>query len=71
MLRVTAPGGVVIVSDEGLSPEMRASEKGKAIMKANSLFAARPPLEHIPDKAKDVEIDYVMNGKFYQIVFRK
>ena len=71
MLRVAAPGGVVIVSDEGLSPEMRASEKGKAIMKANSLFAARPPLEHIPDKAKDVEIDYVMNGTFYQIVFRK
>jgi len=71
MLRVAAPGGVVIVNDEGLSPEMRESEKGKAIMKANSLFASRPPLEHIPDKAKDVEIDYIMNGTFYQIVFRK
>lgn len=71
MLRVAALGGVVIVSDEGLSPEMRESEKGRAIMKANSLFAARPPLEHIPDKAKNVEIDYIMNGTFYQIVFRK
>ncbi|MFW9886967.1 MAG: class I SAM-dependent methyltransferase [Candidatus Thorarchaeota archaeon] len=71
MLRATASGGVVIVSDEGLSTEMRASEKGKAIMKACSLFAARPPLEHIPDKAKDVEIDYVMNGTSYQIIFRK
>jgi ubiquinone/menaquinone biosynthesis C-methylase UbiE/uncharacterized protein YbaR (Trm112 family) len=71
MLRVTSPGGVVIVNDEGLSPEMRESEKGKAIMKANSLFAARPPLEDIPDEAKDVEISYVMKGTFYQIVFRK
>ncbi|MFX0054781.1 MAG: class I SAM-dependent methyltransferase [Promethearchaeota archaeon] len=71
MLRVAAPGGIVIVNDEGLSPDMRESEKGKAIMKSNSLFAARPPLEHIPDKAKDVEIDYIMNGTFYQIVFRK
>lgn len=71
MLRVATSGGIVIVNDEGLSPEMRKSEKGKAIMKANSLFAAIPPLEHIPDKAKDVEIDYIMNGTFYQIVFRK
>jgi ubiquinone/menaquinone biosynthesis C-methylase UbiE/uncharacterized protein YbaR (Trm112 family) len=71
MLRVVSPGGVVIVNDEGLSPEMRETEMGKAIIDANSLFAARPPLEHIPDKAKNVEIDYILNGTFYQIVFRK
>jgi uncharacterized protein YbaR (Trm112 family) len=71
MLRVAAPGGAVIVNDEGLSPEMRKTEKGKAIIETNSLFAARPPLEHIPDKAKNVEVDYVLNGTFYQIVFRK
>ena len=71
MLRVTAPGGVVIVNDEGLSPEMRESEKGKAIIEANKLFAAKPPLEYIPDKAKNVEVDYILNGTFYQIVFRK
>jgi ubiquinone/menaquinone biosynthesis C-methylase UbiE len=71
MLRVAAPGGAVIVNDEGLSPEMMKTEKGKAIIEANSLFAARPPLEHIPDKAKNVEVDYVLNGTFYQIVFKK
>ncbi|MHA2384847.1 MAG: class I SAM-dependent methyltransferase [Candidatus Thorarchaeota archaeon] len=71
MLRVVAPGGTVIVNDEGLSPEMRKTEKGKAIIEANSLFAARPPLEHIPDKAKNVEVEYILNGTFYQIVFRK
>ncbi|MFX0108757.1 MAG: methyltransferase domain-containing protein [Candidatus Hodarchaeota archaeon] len=71
MLRVVEPSGFVIINDEGLSPEMRASEKGKSIIEANSLFAARPPLEYIPDKARDVEVSYVMNNTFYQIVFRK
>jgi ubiquinone/menaquinone biosynthesis C-methylase UbiE len=71
MLRITKPGGIIIVVDEGLSPNKRETEEGKAIMKANTLFAARPPLEHIPEKAKDVEVTYVMNETFYQITFRK
>ena len=71
MLRVTRNGGLVIVIDEGVSPEVRSSERGKAIIKTNSFFAAKPPLEHIPTKAKDVELQYVMNGTFYQIIFRK
>jgi ubiquinone/menaquinone biosynthesis C-methylase UbiE len=71
MLRIAKPGGLIIVVDEGLSPQKRKTDEGKAIMKANTLFEAKPPLEHIPEKAKDVEITYVMNETFYQIVFRK
>ena len=71
MLRIAKPGGLIIVVDEGLSPLKRETEEGKAIMKANTLFAAKPPLEHIPEKAKDVEVTYVMNETFYQIVFKK
>jgi ubiquinone/menaquinone biosynthesis C-methylase UbiE len=71
MLRIAKSGGLIIVVDEGLSPNKRETEEGKAIMKANTLFAARPPLEHIPEKAKDVEVSYVMNETFYQVVFRK
>ncbi len=71
MLRIAKPGGIIIVIDEGLSPRKRETEEGKEIIKANSLFAARPPLENIPEKAKDVEVTYVMNETFYQIVFRK
>jgi ubiquinone/menaquinone biosynthesis C-methylase UbiE len=71
MLRIAKSGGIIIVIDEGLSPKKRETEEGKAIMKANTLFAARPPLEHIPEKAKDVEVTYVMNETFYQITFRK
>ncbi len=71
MLRIAKPGGLIIVVDEGLSPQKRETEEGKAIMKANALFAVKPPLEHIPEKAKDVEVTYVMNETFYQIVFKK
>ncbi len=71
MLRIAKPGGLIIVVDEGLSPKKRETDEGKAIMNTNTLFAAKPPLEHIPEKAKDVEVTYVMNETFYQVVFRK
>ena len=71
LLRVARKGGFIIVVDEGVSPELRSTEKGKAIIEANTLFAAHPPLEHIPQKAKDIEVQYVMNDSFYQISFRK
>jgi ubiquinone/menaquinone biosynthesis C-methylase UbiE len=71
MLRIAKSGGVVIVIDEGLSPRMRKTEKGKQIMKANSLFEAKPPLQFLPKKAQNVEVFYVMNETFYQMVFMK
>ena len=71
MLRIARPGGIVMVSDEGLSPEVRATDRGKEIIDTNSLFAATPPIEQVPNAAKDLEIEYVMNGTFYQMTFRK
>ena len=71
MLRLVNSGGMVIVVDEGLSPAMRETEMGKQIMKANTLFKARPPLEFLPEKAQNVEVTYVMNETFYQMVFTK
>lgn len=71
MLRIARPGGLVIIVDEGLSPTKRETDEGKSIIKANALFAARPPLEYIPDEARDVEVNYVMNETFYQMIFRK
>ncbi len=71
MLRIVRKDGFVIVNDEGLSPKKRETEEGKSIIENNKLFAARPPLEHLPEKARDVEVTYVLNDTFYQIVFRK
>ena len=71
MLRIVKKDGFVIVNDEGLSPAKRETEDGKSIIENNKLFAARPPLEHLPENAKDVEVTYILNDTFYQIVFRK
>jgi ubiquinone/menaquinone biosynthesis C-methylase UbiE len=71
MLRLVKSSGVVIVIDEGLSPKKRETEMGKQIIKANSLFAARPPLQFLPKKAQNLEVSYVMNETFYQMVFSK
>lgn len=71
MLRLVKMGGVVIVIDEGLSPQMRKTEKGQAIMKANKLFEAKPPLQFLPKKAQNLEISYVLNDTFYQMIFTK
>jgi ubiquinone/menaquinone biosynthesis C-methylase UbiE/uncharacterized protein YbaR (Trm112 family) len=71
MLRIVRAGGVAIVVDEGLSPRMKHTKKGEEIIKTNSLFAAHPPLEFLPDKARNVEVSYVMNETFYQMIFTK
>lgn len=71
MLRVVKPWGFVVVTDEGLSPEMRETEKGKKIMEENSLFESKPPLEYIPEEAREFELQYIMNGTFYEMIFRK
>ncbi len=71
MLRVTVNEGTVVVIDEGISPKIRNESRGRAIIEENALFDTRPPLEHLPGKARDVEVDYIMNDTFYRIVFKK
>jgi len=71
MLRIVKSSGAVIVVDEGLSPKKRETDEGRAIIKANNLFEAKPPLQFLPEKAQNVEISYVMNETFYQMVFTK
>jgi len=71
MWRVTTPEGHVLIVDEGLSPQMRKSDAGNEILKKRPSFGARPPIPDVPDKARDLEITYVMKDAFYQLVFRK
>jgi len=71
MWRVAKPWGIVIVTDEGLSPDVRKTERGKEILKTNSLFGSKPPLEYVPSVARNLQISYIMNGTFYQMVFAK
>jgi ubiquinone/menaquinone biosynthesis C-methylase UbiE/alkylhydroperoxidase/carboxymuconolactone decarboxylase family protein YurZ len=55
--RVTRPGGIVMVVDEGLSREARQSPVHRALFRALTLLDAspRPPHDELPSEATDVE----------------
>ncbi len=70
MLRVTKPGGVIAILDEGIEPGKENTWLAKLLVWKNPLFASRPPLELIP-KAANPKIEWVLRSIFYQIIFRK
>jgi SAM-dependent methyltransferase len=70
-VRVLKPEGVLVVADEGLSPSARKTQRGAEIVKANSLFGLRPPLEHLPHQVKNVELRWVARDTFYVITCQK
>lgn len=64
-VRVLKPGGMLWIVDEGVDPAERQTTRGKRIMKDNTLFAAHPPLEHLPKEVKDIRLRWVARGTFY------
>ncbi|MDO9541805.1 MAG: methyltransferase domain-containing protein [Kiritimatiellia bacterium] len=70
MLRVTKPGGVITILDEGLKPGNENTWLSRLLIWKNKLFASQPPLDLIPP-ATNPRIEWVLNGICYQIIFRK
>jgi SAM-dependent methyltransferase len=70
MVRVTKLGGTIVILDEGIEPGKDATWWAKLLIRRNALFASRPPLEQLP-KGADPEVEWVLRGLFYQIVFHK
>ena len=66
MLGICKPGGLVLVVDEGMSPEQKKTEFGQ-----NRLFDCSPPLDKIPKEVEDPKQWWVMNDTFYAIIFRR
>lgn len=71
MLRICKPEGLVLVSDEGLSPTQRKTEFGKRVISENRLFECKPPLDKIPKGVEELKHWWIMNDSFYVITFRK
>ncbi len=71
MHRVIKSGGFAVVIGESFSPAMRRSEWGIKILESNPVFNTRPPLQFIPDQARNVEVRHVLDGTFYQLCFTK
>lgn len=70
ILRVTRPGGTVVLLDEGLEERRRATWWGRLLVARNPLFAARPPLDLLPAALRP-EVRWVIRGMFYEVRLRK
>jgi SAM-dependent methyltransferase len=70
MVRVTKSGGTIVILDEGIEPGKEATWWARLLMRRNDLFASRPPLDLLPESVEP-QVEWVLRGLFYQIIFRK
>jgi hypothetical protein len=68
-VRVTKPGGRIVVGDESMPPWLYNTEFGKTMLNANPLFNFHVPLDKIPAEARDVTVKWVIGGVYYLISF--
>jgi SAM-dependent methyltransferase/uncharacterized protein YbaR (Trm112 family) len=72
MLRVARSDARVVISDEGLSPELRHTDLGRRIIEMNALYASEPPLGLVPaDAVADLRLGWICRGLFYVLDMRK
>jgi ubiquinone/menaquinone biosynthesis C-methylase UbiE len=69
--RVVKQGGKVVFGDEGVAPWLRNTEFGGIVTTNNPLFAAPPPLDVLPECARDVSIRWIMANCFWVVSFTK
>ncbi len=71
MNRITKNGGIVIFSDEGMSPWLKKTETYKALKVNNSLWSSQPPINILPINSKKVTIKWILKENFYLIKYFK
>jgi ubiquinone/menaquinone biosynthesis C-methylase UbiE len=69
VVRVTRPGGRVVVGDESMPVWLRKTEFAKVLTFTNQQFNAPLPLEHLPIQARAVNLRWIIGGTFYLIDF--
>lgn len=70
MTRVTRVGGKVVVGDEGVAPWLRDKTFGRILVNANPLYKHQPPLDCLPDSAREVNLRWILGNAFYLIDYR-
>jgi ubiquinone/menaquinone biosynthesis C-methylase UbiE len=68
--RVVKPGGKVVLGDESLAPWLRDTTYGKILLNSNALYRSSPPIEQVPEVARDVCLRWLIGQAFYTIDFR-
>jgi len=71
MVRVAKPGAKVVIGDEGLAPGKESTKFGRWLLKQNTLFANKPPMELIPAGVADPSLRWIWRGMFWVMEFRK
>ena len=69
MARVTKIGGRVVFGDESVPPWLRDKTFGRVLMNANKLYRHVPPLDDLPEAARNVQLRWVLGGAFYLLSF--
>jgi ubiquinone/menaquinone biosynthesis C-methylase UbiE len=69
MVRVTKPGGKIVVGDESMPPWLRNTEFGRVLMSSNPEFHYDLPLAHLPIEARKTRLEWIIGGVFYVIDF--
>lgn len=68
-VRVTRPGGRIVVGDESMPSWLRETEFGRVLMNSNPHYRYDLPLAHMPVEARKVKIEWIIGGVFYVIDF--
>ena len=70
MARVVRPGGKVVFGDEGVAPWLRTTLHGQILMNSNKLYTYTPPMECLPECARDAGVRWVLGSAYYVVDFR-
>lgn len=68
-VRVTKPGGRIVVGDESMPAWLRDTEFGKILMNSNHHYKFGLPLDYLPVEARNVKLEWFVGGVFYYISF--
>ncbi len=68
-VRVTKPGGKIVMGDESMPIWLRETEFGKVLMNSNPHYRFPLPLEHLPVEARKTRVRWIVGEVFYVIDF--
>lgn len=71
MVRVSRPGGKVVICDPGLPSDRPLSWINRSLLKLQPLYAQEPPLDLIPASALEVKLNWFRGDAWYLIEFVK
>lgn len=68
-VRVTRPGGRIVIGDESMPEWLRETEFARILMNSNPHYRFDIPWKALPVEARDVKAQWIIGGVFYLISF--